>query len=98
MSTKKLKKYRVLKMFSGDIPAKPAYVPSPKAATKKIRTSPGAISVVRAADIPKGVRVLKINGKKPGQPGYPLVGTDTAKKRKKKPARATKPKSEPTKP
>ncbi len=98
MSTKKLRKYWVLKMFSGDIPAKPAYVPSPKAAAKKIRTSPGAISVVRIADIPKGVRVLKINGKKPGQPGYPLVGKDLAKKRKARPKTATvKPKT-PAKP
>ena len=88
MSTKKLRKYWVLKMFSGDIPAKPAYVPSAKAAAKKVRKSPGAVSVVRLADIPKGVRVLLINGLKPGQPGYPLAGKDT-KKRKKKPKTTT---------
>jgi hypothetical protein len=85
-------------MFSGDIPAKPAYVPSSKKAAQKIRTSPGAVSVVRVADIPKGVRVLTINGKKPGQPGYPLLGKDIAKKRKATPAMAaTKPKT-PAKP
>ena len=89
MSTKKLRKYWILKMFSGEIPAKPAYVPSAKAGVKKIRASVGAVSVVRLADVPKGVRVLRINGKKPGQPGYPLVGKDTSKKRKAKSKTAT---------
>ena len=73
MSNRKLQKYWVLKMFDGAIPTKPAYVPSAKAAGKKVRTFLGALAVVDASKVPEGVRVLLIAGKKPGQKGYPLT-------------------------
>jgi len=74
MSNKKLQKYWVRRMFSGEISAKPSYVPSAKAAGEQVLKSEGAISVVSAKDVPKGVNVLLIDGKKPGEEGYPLVG------------------------
>ena len=73
MSNKSLRKYWILKMFSGEIPAKPGHVPSAKAAGKRVRTSRGALAVVDASKVPEGVRVLLIDGKKPGQKGYPLT-------------------------
>lgn len=74
MSHKKLQKYWVRRLFSGEISAKPSYVPSAKAAGEQVLKSEGAISVVAAKDVPKGVNVLLVDGKKPGEEGYPLVG------------------------
>jgi hypothetical protein len=74
MSHKKLQKYWVRRLFSGEISAKPSYVPSAKAAGEQVSKIEGAISVVAAKDVPKGVNVLLIDGKKPGAEGYPLVG------------------------
>ncbi len=73
MSHKKLQKYWVRRLFSGEISAKPSYVPSAKAAGEQVAKGEGAISVVAAKDVPKGVNVLLIDGKKPGEEGYPLV-------------------------
>jgi hypothetical protein len=36
--------------------------------------SEGAISIVSSKEVPKDVRMLLIDGKKPGEDGYPLVG------------------------
>jgi len=74
-SHKKLQQYWVRRLFSGEISAKPSYVPSAKAAGEEVLKNEGAISIVAANEIPKGVTVLLIDGKKPGEEGYPLVGT-----------------------
>ena len=74
MSNKKLQKYWVRKMFSGEIPSKPSYVPSSKAAISQVLRSEGGLSIVPLEDVGTKVRVLLIDGKKPGQAGYPLVG------------------------
>jgi hypothetical protein len=80
MSHEKLQKYWVRKLFSGEIPSKPAYVPSAKAAVSRVLQSEGALSIIGAHEVPKDaegkptVKVLLIEGKAPGEPGYPLVG------------------------
>jgi len=74
MEEKKLRKYWMSKVFAGEIPALPQVVKTPAAAGKLVSAAEGAISVVPADQIPKGVRVLTIGGKKPGDKGYPLVG------------------------
>jgi len=79
MSHKKLQKYWVRKLFSGEIPSKPLYAPNSDAAGKEVRKSEGALSIVPASEVPEGVRVLLIDGKEPGQEGYPLVGTPEVK-------------------
>lgn len=73
MSAEKLQKYWVTKLFSGEIPAKPSYVPNSESAVSRVRSSEGAISVILATDASEGVRVLTIGGAKPGDKGYPLV-------------------------
>jgi ABC-type phosphate transport system substrate-binding protein len=80
-SHKRLQKYWVRKQFAGDIPSKPSYVPNAKAAGKQVAKTLGGVSVVAADEIPKGVRVLLLDGKKPGEKGYPLVGERKAKKK-----------------
>jgi hypothetical protein len=71
---KKLQKYWVRKLFAGEISAKPSFVPSSAAAVKRVKKSKGALSVIPADAVPKGVRVLLIDDKKPGEKGYPLIG------------------------
>jgi len=74
MSHRKLQKYWVRRLFSGEISAKPSYVPSAKAAGEQVAKSEGGLSVVLSKDVPEGAKVLLIDGKKPGEEGYPLVG------------------------
>ncbi len=75
MSHKKLQKYWVRQLFSGQIPSKPDFVSSSTAAGSQVRKALGALSIVPANRVPKGVKVLLIDGKRPGDKGYALVGT-----------------------
>ena len=74
MSHNKLQKFWVRRLFSGQIPDKPSFVPSSTAAGKQVLKSQGSLSIVDARKVPKGVRVLLIDGKKPGDAGYSLKG------------------------
>ncbi len=40
---------------------------------KLVQRLPGAIAYVRVAQLPKGVQVVRVNGKLPSDPGYPLM-------------------------
>jgi hypothetical protein len=76
LEEKELRKYWVGKLFAGKIAAIPTVVKTSAAAGRLVRQSAGAISVVLAADVPDGVKVLTIDGKKPGDAGYPLTVKD----------------------
>lgn len=73
MSRDELRKYWVGKVFRGDIPSKPAVIPTAKAAGIRVNKLENAITIVLASEVPDGVRVLTIDNKKPGDEGYPLV-------------------------
>jgi len=68
-----LRKYWVGELFRGAIPAIPSTVRSSDALTAAVKASEGSISVVPANAIPPGVRVLRVDGKDPRDPGYPLA-------------------------
>jgi len=69
-----LRKTWARKLYSGDISAVPSSARSASAIVSAVKRSPDAIGVVSiASGIPKGVRVLAISGKHPGEPGYPLA-------------------------
>jgi len=74
MTAEQLRKHWVAKLFAGEISAIPSVVRSSTAAGAIVSKSESAISVVLASEVPQGVRVLAINGKKPGDSGYELVG------------------------
>jgi hypothetical protein len=74
MTHEKLQQFWVRQLFSGEIPAKPSYVPTAEAAGSRVRAGEGAVSVVLFDEVPRGVRVLKVDGKGPGEEGYPLTG------------------------
>jgi ABC-type phosphate transport system substrate-binding protein len=61
--------------FRGDEPLDVFLADSGPAAAKMVAANPGGIAIVEAGAIPtiaSSVRVLRINGKEPGEAGYPL--------------------------
>jgi hypothetical protein len=70
MTDRDLGKYWRRKMYAGEI----KYVPG-RGDPRLVATSKNAVTVVLSDRVPAGVRVLTIDGKKPGESGYPLVAT-----------------------
>jgi hypothetical protein len=61
--------------FRGEEPLEMYLADSDPAAAKMVSSNPGGIAIVEAGAIPgiaPSVRVLRINGKQPGESGYPL--------------------------
>ena len=72
MSEAQFRQYWIAKVFRDEASSAPRIVYSNEMATELVSQMPGAVAIVDAAQIPKGLKVLKINGLLPGQPGYPL--------------------------
>lgn len=75
MSLAEYRKYIMSAEFRGDDPLRSRTVDSSPAAVRIVAGFTGAISVVEAnslAPLSGTVKVLSINGKKPGEAGYPL--------------------------
>jgi hypothetical protein len=60
------------KVFRAETPSGPKITYSREAALAQLSRTPGAIALVETPITTAGVKVLKIDGKSPGQPGYPL--------------------------
>ena len=60
------------KVFRADTPSGPRIVYSAEAALDQVSHTPGAIAFVAAPVASRAVKVLKIDGKTPGQAGYRL--------------------------
>jgi ABC-type phosphate transport system substrate-binding protein len=65
--------YWINKLFGDGPSISPKITRSSAISASLVREIPGAIALVSAYKIPSGVKVLRIDGKQPGQPGYPLV-------------------------
>jgi ABC-type phosphate transport system substrate-binding protein len=66
------KQYWITKIFRGEASAEPVAVFSNGAAAEGVRGIPGAVACVDPHSVGSGLKVLKIDGKLPGEPGYPL--------------------------
>lgn len=64
--------YWIAKVFREEAQSAPKRVASARAAADLVRQIPGAISVIDAARVPPGVKVLRVSGKSPSDDGYPL--------------------------
>jgi hypothetical protein len=64
------------KLFSGEARSNPKITGSPRMSASLVREIPGAIALVPADRIPPGVKILRIDGRMPGEAGYPLVPPD----------------------
>ncbi|MEJ2079082.1 MAG: hypothetical protein P8020_00815 [Acidobacteriota bacterium] len=72
MSESQFRQYWIAKVFRAEAVAGPKIVYSNAMATQLVRAIPGSISFVSAENVPPGVKVLRIDGRLPGEAGYPL--------------------------
>jgi ABC-type phosphate transport system substrate-binding protein len=72
MPESEVKKALLAKLFRGEITALPKTVSSRASVVKFVATVPNAIGYVDATLADPSVRVLKIDGHAPGEPGYEL--------------------------
>jgi ABC-type phosphate transport system substrate-binding protein len=70
MTEAQFRQHWIAKVFRADTPSGPRIVYSGQMAVDQVSRTPGAITFVEAGSVGKGVKVLKIEGKAPGQPGY----------------------------
>ena len=64
--------YWIAKVFRTEVTTAPKVVSSDRMAADLVRQIEGAVAVVSAANVPAGVKVLKINDRAADDPDYPL--------------------------
>ena len=72
MTEAQFRQHWIAKVFRADTPNGPKIVYSADSALDLVSRTPGAISFVPASQAMKGVKVLRIDGRAPGQAGYQL--------------------------
>lgn len=66
-------RYWISKLFGEEPSISPKITRSSEMSASLVREIPGAIALISADKIPSGVKVLRIDGKQPGEAGYPLM-------------------------
>ena len=72
MSESEYKKYWTAKVFRGEAQAEPVALFSNGMQKEAILLYPGAVALVSFQDVRPGMKVVKIDGRKPDEAGYPL--------------------------
>ena len=72
MSEARFRQYWISKIFRLEASSGPKIVYSTDMATELVSAIPGAVAFVYSATVPKGLKVLKIDGLSPGEKGYRL--------------------------
>ena len=72
MDEHQFRQYWIAKMFRAEVPSGPKIVLSTNMARELVSAIPGSITFMRADDVGTGMKVLRIDGKLPTEPGYPL--------------------------
>ena len=72
MSEAQFRQYWIAKVFRAEAASGPRIVYSNEMAAELASAIPGAVAFVDAGQVPSGLKVLRINGLLPNQPGYPL--------------------------
>jgi hypothetical protein len=72
MSETEYKKYWITKVFRAEATNEPAVALTNSFANEAVAAIPGSITCENLKDVPHGAKVLRIDGHKPGDPGYPL--------------------------
>ena len=72
MDEAEFRRYWIEKVFRAEAQSGPKIVYSNESATELVAAIPGAVAFVDAAQVPKGLKVLRIDGLLPGEKGYPL--------------------------
>jgi len=72
MTESQFRQYWIGKVFRAEVAAGFKIVSSTDASIGLLSSVPGAIAFIDSAQVPKNFKVLRIDGKLPGQDGYPL--------------------------
>ena len=72
MTEAQFRQYWIAKVFRAEAASGPRIVYSNEMAAELVNAIPGSVAFVEASQVPKGLKVLKIDGKLPGEKGYPL--------------------------
>lgn len=72
MSESEYKQHWTTLVFRGEVGSEPSSVPSIGMQKEALSVFSGAITLVDANDVKPGMKVIKIDGHLPGEPGYPV--------------------------
>jgi hypothetical protein len=72
MTEAQFRQYWIGKVFRAETPAGPKTVYSSNMAISLASTIPGSLTFMDAADVPRGLKVIRIEGFLPGERAYPL--------------------------
>lgn len=72
MNEAQFRQYWIAKMFRAEVASGPKIVVSSDMTRELVSAIPGAIGFIPAADVGRDVKVLRIDGKLPGESGYLL--------------------------
>jgi len=72
MSEREYEQYWIALVFRGEVEGGPVAVPTIGMQLEALSVFPGAITLVRAKDVKPGMKMLKVNGRIPGEAGYPV--------------------------
>lgn len=72
MDEAQFRQYWIAKMFRAEVPRGPKIVFSTDMMLELVIAIPGSISFVAADEVTDDVKVVRIDGKLPSEPGYPL--------------------------
>lgn len=72
MSESQFKQYWIAKIFRAEAATAPKVVYSNDMANELVTAVPGAIAFIDAREVRAGVKVVRVDGHLPGEPGYPL--------------------------
>ena len=70
MTEAQFRQYWISKVFRAEAASGPRIVYSNEEATGLVGALPGAISFIDVTLVPKGLKILKVDGRLPGEPGY----------------------------
>ena len=72
MTDAQFRQFWISKLFRAEAVASPKIVDGDDMAIELVTAIPGALAVVDAAHVPSRLKVLRIDGRRPGEKGYPL--------------------------
>jgi len=72
MSESQFKQYWIAKIFRAESVSAPKVVYSNDMASDLVAALPGAIAFIDSRDVRPGTKVVRVDGRLPGEAGYPL--------------------------
>lgn len=73
MNEDQLRRHYLTKLYGGEIPAFPGTAASPAAARRVVAHAQNALAVVDSSAVDSTVKVVRIDGRRPGEAGYLLA-------------------------